>query len=100
MHNPNWRQRHPNGHPDHHSHPPNPYPDFANPYPDGSYPTNAHFNPHPAYPPPDPVNETPYHPWNLPKYEEYTTQCCKTFNVSTSDTSNDVVRGNDKNEVF
>ena len=89
-HNQNWNQ-------DLNNHPPNPYPDFANPYPDGSSPTNTHFNPHHPHPPPDSMYETPYHPWNLPKYEEYTTICCKTFNVSTSDTSNDVIRGNIEN---
>ena len=75
-------------------HPPNPY--FTNP--DGSYPTNPHFNPHHPHPPSDTMYETPYHPWNLPKYEEYTTQCCKTLNVSTSDTSNFITRGNTKNQ--
>ena len=94
MHNPNWRQRHPNGHPDHHSHPPNPYPDFANPYPDGSYPTNPHFNPHPPNPPPHLIGEGPYPPWIAPKYKEYTTECCNTLNVSSSDTSSNIVRGN------
>ena len=83
-HNQNWKQEMNN-----HIHPPNPYPD-------GSYPTNPHFNPHRPHPPPNPMYETPYHPWNLPKNEEYTTQCCKTFNVSTSDTSNDIIRGNTK----
>ena len=73
-----------------------------NPYPDRSYPTNTYFNPHHAHPhpPPDSMYETPYHPWNLPKNEEYTTQCCKTFNVSTSDTSNDIIRGNTKDYIF
>ena len=87
-HNQNWKQEMNN-----HIHPPNPYPD-------GSYPTNPHFNPHRPHPPPNPMYETPYHPWNLPKNEEYTTQCCKTFNVSTSDTSNDIIRGNTKDYIF
>ena len=71
------------------NHPPNPYPDFANPYPDGSYPFNSNFNPHPPMPPPHPIGE-----WIAPKFKEYTTECCNTLNVSSSDTSNDVIRGN------
>ena len=74
--------------------PPNPYSDFANPYPDGSYPSNSNFNPHPPNPPPHPIGEGPYPSWIAPKFKEYTTECCNTLNVSSSDTSNEIIRGN------
>ena len=63
---------------------------FANPYPDGS------FGPHPPNPPPDThqqIFDVPYPPWLVPKYKEYTTKCCTTMNVSSTDQSNAVTRG-------
>ena len=111
--NQNWNQEI-----DNHNHPPNPYPNlanpnfnphppnpspdpdphnnytpnsnFANPYPDGS------FGPHPPNPPHDThqqIFDVPYPPWLVPKFKEYTTKCCTTVNVSSSDQSNAVTRG-------
>ena len=90
----------PNGNQEINNHPPNPYPDFANPYPDGSYPSNSNFNPHPPNPPPHPIGEGPYPSWIAPKFKEYTTECCNTLNVSSSDTSNDVIRGSPVRSVW
>ena len=82
-----------NQHP-HNNYPPNS--NFANPYPYGSYPSNPTFGPHPPNPPPDThqqMFDVPYPPWLVPKYKEYTTKCCTTVNVSSSDQSNAVTRG-------
>ena len=93
--NPNWKQQN-------HYHPPqNAFqdPNVPNPPIHNSYPPNQH--PTSNIHPPNPYSEQQSNsacemslkPWLLPKYKEYTTECCTTLNVSTSDTSNYVVRG-------
>ena len=109
--NQNWNQEI-----DNHNHPPNSYPNLANPNfnphppnpssdPHNNYKPNSNFanpyhdgsfGPHPPNPPPDThqqIFDVPYPPWLVPKYKEYTTKCCTTMNVSSSDQSNAVARG-------
>ena len=95
--NPNWKQQN-------HYHPPqNAFqdPNFPNPPIHNSYPPSPNQHPDSNVHPPNPYSEQHSNsacemslkPWLLPKYKEYTTECCTTLNVSTSDRSNYVVRG-------
>ena len=84
------------------SHPPNPGPKpIPGPYPvpmpgpnPGPSPSfNSNFPPNPPSEPHHPVFDISYPPWHVPKYKEYTTECCTTLNVSTSDQSQHITRG-------
>ena len=90
--NPNWKQQNPNLHPQNAFQDPN----FPNPPIHNSYPPSLNQHPNSNVHPPNPYSEQHCNsacemslkPWLLPKYKEYTTECCTTLNVSTSDTSN------------
>ena len=88
------------------SHPPNPGPKpIPGPYPvpnSGPNPMpnpgpspgfNSNFPSNPPSEPNHPVFDISYPPWHVPKYKEYTTECCTTLNVSTSDQSQHIIRG-------
>ena len=96
--NPNWKQQN-------HYHPPqNAFhdPNFPNPPIHNSYPPNQH--------PPNPYSEqycnsetsceVSLKPWLLPKYKEYTTECCTKINITSTDQSNEIEKGKHKNFLF
>ena len=95
--NSNWKQQH------HYHSSQNSYqgPNFPNPSIHNSYPPSPNQHPNSNVHPPNPYSEQHCNsacemslkPWLLPKYKEYTTECCTTLNVSTTDQSQNVVRG-------
>ena len=73
---------------------PGPYPGpKPGPNPGSNHVFNSNFPPNPPSDPHHPAFDISYPPWHVPKYKEYTTECCTTINVSTSDQSQHISRG-------
>ena len=102
--NPNWKQQ------NHYNPPQNAFqdPNFPNPSIHNYYPPSP--NQHSTYNihPPNPEQhcnfetscEMSLKPWLIPKYKEYTTKCCTKINITSTDQSNGIEKGNQINVLF